>query len=209
MNELIFFEKVGTRLKQAREMRNLTLEEAGKQAGVHKSTILRWENGQTEKIKIPIIEALANFYDVNPIWLMGFDIPELNATSVFVYDTITPKTQLGTIESAIDTEVISNAMSKNKKQYFALKIKDDSMEPYYLNGDIIIFEKKDNFENGDDCCIMVTGIGSTFKRLYKTENGIVVQSLNPKYQPLSFSDKQISNSDIKVLGVFAELRRRK
>ena len=48
---------------------------------VHKSTVLRWENGETEKIKLPIIETLASFYNVNPTWLMGYDVPmekELN-----------------------------------------------------------------------------------------------------------------------------------
>lgn len=71
----IIFEKVGQRLKQARESKHITLEEAGKKVGVHKSTVLRWENGETEKIKLPILEALASYYDVNPVWLMGYDVP--------------------------------------------------------------------------------------------------------------------------------------
>ena len=73
--EKIIFEKVGMRLKQARELRHITLEEAGKKVDVHKSTVLRWENGETEKIKFPVIEVLASFYNVNPVWLMGYDVP--------------------------------------------------------------------------------------------------------------------------------------
>lgn len=73
--EDIIFNKVGERLKEAREIRHITLEEAGKKVGVHKSTILRWENGETEKIKLPIIETLADYYNVNPSWLMGHDVP--------------------------------------------------------------------------------------------------------------------------------------
>lgn len=71
----IIFEKVGSRLKQARELRHITLEEAGKKVDVHKSTVLRWENGKTEKIKFPVIETLASYYNVNPVWLMGYDVP--------------------------------------------------------------------------------------------------------------------------------------
>ena len=70
----ILFEKVGQRLKEAREENKITLEEAGKKADVHKSTVLRWENGETEKIKIPIIQILAKYYNVNPVWLMGYDV---------------------------------------------------------------------------------------------------------------------------------------
>ena len=73
--EKIIYEKVGQRLKQARELKQITLEEAGNKIGVHKSTILRWENGETEKFKISMLEALANLYDVNPAWLMGYDVP--------------------------------------------------------------------------------------------------------------------------------------
>ena len=50
----IIFEKVGSRLKRARELNHITLEEAGKKVDVHKSTISRWENGETEKIKLPL-----------------------------------------------------------------------------------------------------------------------------------------------------------
>ena len=48
MNKIIF-DKVGSRLKEAREIRNITLKNAGLQVGIHKSTVLRWENGDTEK----------------------------------------------------------------------------------------------------------------------------------------------------------------
>ena len=89
----IIFEKVGKRLKQARELRHITLEDAGKKVDVHKSTVLRWENGETEKIKLPVIEILANCYNVNPVWLMGYDVPmERHEIDSNIFpDTDTPK----------------------------------------------------------------------------------------------------------------------
>lgn len=74
MNELIY-EKIGERMKLARELKKITLEQAGEKVGVHKSTVLRWENGETKKINLTIIESLAQFYSVNPSWLMGHDVP--------------------------------------------------------------------------------------------------------------------------------------
>lgn len=79
--EKIIFEEVGKRLKLAREKNKITLEEAGNKVGVHKSTILRWENGETEKIKLPMLETLANYYNVNPVWLAGYDVPMEKETS--------------------------------------------------------------------------------------------------------------------------------
>lgn len=84
LNELIY-EKIGERLKTARELRRITLEQAGEKVGVHKSTVLRWENGETKKINLTIIESLAKFYSVNPAWLMGHDVPmekEINNDSL-------------------------------------------------------------------------------------------------------------------------------
>ncbi len=62
---------IAKRLKECRESKGKTLEDIGNLVGVHKSTVLRWENGSTSKITHPTIELLAKYYDVNPAWLMG------------------------------------------------------------------------------------------------------------------------------------------
>lgn len=86
--EKIIFEKVGKRLKEARERNKITLEEAGKKIDVHKSTVLRWEKGETAKIKIPILETLADFYNVNPLWLAGFDVPMKKDLNTYKVDKL-------------------------------------------------------------------------------------------------------------------------
>ena len=65
---------LAARLKATRLERNLTQEEVGNKIGVHKSTIMRWENGEgTGRIKPPVIEALASILDVTPAYLMGWE----------------------------------------------------------------------------------------------------------------------------------------
>lgn len=64
------------RLKQCREENNFTLEDVGSKIGVHKSTVLRWENGEVGKIKTPIMKELADLYNVNVVWLMGYEAPK-------------------------------------------------------------------------------------------------------------------------------------
>lgn len=65
----------GKRLKQCRTSANETLEEIGILIGVHKTTVRRWETGETERISLPIIQKLSNHFGVNPAWLMGADVP--------------------------------------------------------------------------------------------------------------------------------------
>ena len=50
---------------------------------MHKSTIMRWENGEgTGSIKLPVIEALASILDVTPAYLMGWETEDGEADIV-------------------------------------------------------------------------------------------------------------------------------
>lgn len=61
--------QIGLRIKQRREQLNMTQEELGKKLGVNKSTIQRYECGKVATIKLPILDSLAIYLDVNPNWL--------------------------------------------------------------------------------------------------------------------------------------------
>lgn len=113
------------------------------------------------------------------------------------------------IEDVIDTEEISTDMLKGGKQYFGLKIKGNSMAPEYLDGDTIILEKVDDCESGQDCVVMVNGNDGTFKRVFKNETGIILQPLNPEFQPLIYTNDQIKTLPVRVIGKVVELRRKK
>ena len=59
------------RLRLCREESRETLEQIGQLTGVNKSTVMRWENGDTSKINLPTLSVLARHFRVNPEWLMG------------------------------------------------------------------------------------------------------------------------------------------
>ena len=176
------------------------------------STFTDWCNGNIYP-RIDKIEMLANYFDMKKSDLVESKSNEqgngINSAIVFVYGTIPAGIPMECIEDILDTEEISADMLKGGKQYFGLKIKGDSMEPDYLDGDVIIFQKQDDCENGDDCVVMVNGNDGTFKRVFKNENGIILQPLNNKYQPMIYSNEQIETLPVKILGVFEELRRKK
>lgn len=131
------------------------------------------------------------------------------AITINVYGTIPAGIPLEMIDEIIDTEEISADSIRGGKQFFALKIKGSSMEPEYLNNDIVIFEKIEDCENGEDCVVMVNGNEGTFKRVIKEKDGIILKPLNPQFSPMYFTNEQIKNLPIRILGRFYELRRRK
>ena len=68
----------GERLKHSRLKAKKTLEQIGMLCGVHKTTVMRWEKGEIERIGLPTIQMLASYYGVDAAWLSGLDVPERN-----------------------------------------------------------------------------------------------------------------------------------
>lgn len=66
---------VGNRIKEARTIRNMTLDEVAEEVKVAKSTIQRYEAAKIQSLKMPVLESIAKALDVNPVWLMGEDVP--------------------------------------------------------------------------------------------------------------------------------------
>lgn len=61
---------IGQRIETRRKELNLTLSDVASAVGVAASTIQRYEKGQFEKIKKPVIDAISHSLYVNPEWLL-------------------------------------------------------------------------------------------------------------------------------------------
>jgi repressor LexA len=157
------------------------------------------------------LDDLLKILDDDQEFIINEEAPKYNSNSaiVLIYGTIPAGVPIECIEDILDTEEISADMLKGGKQYFGLKIKGNSMFPEYLDGDIIILEKVEDCENGQDCVVMVNGNDGTFKRVFKNENGIVLQPLNNEFQPMIYTNEQIEKLPIRIIGRVIELRRKK
>lgn len=219
MKEIIY-EKVGARLKYARELRDVSLEKAGEAVGVHKSTILRWERGNTEKFKIPVLETLANLYNVNPAWLMGYDVPMEKTLNIPKIDKLGNSVIyipiLGTVkagynylaqENWIGTVDVETSLVGDGKEYFALKVHGDSMFPVFMEDDIVVVKQQSDFENGDIVVAIINGDEATIKKGKKSDNSILLQPLNTNYEPLIFTYDQMKNIPVTIVGIVKQLKR--
>ena len=215
------------RLKEAMRIRDIKQVELVEKTGLDKTLINKYLSGISNARQQKLTK-LADALNVNEVWLMGYDVPiqrdltigtslASKSAVVFVYGTIPAGIPMECIEDVIDTEEISADMLKGDKQYFGLRVKGHSMEPDYLEGDTLILEKVDDCNNGDDCVVMVNGNDGTFKRVFKNENGIILQPLNTNrdsngkllYEPIPFTNEQIQTLPVRILGVVEEIRRKK
>ena len=208
-------------LKYYMTINNKTRNDICKDLGFKYTTFTDWYNGNIYP-RIDKIEMLANYFRIEKSDLIESrdkSTPTSNSAIVFVYGTIPAGIPMECIEDIIDTEEISADMLKGDKQYFGLKIKGNSMEPEYLDGDTIILEKVEDCESGTDCVVMVNGNDGTFKRVIKNEENqtIRLQPLNtsldengmPLYEPIAFTKEQIKSLPVRIIGKVVELRRKK
>ena len=75
--------KFGKVIKKAREAANMTQEQLGAKLNppVTRQSISRWEQGNVGDIKRSYIEQLSRIFNVDPVWLMGYeDSPEVSLT---------------------------------------------------------------------------------------------------------------------------------
>lgn len=62
---------IGSRIEERRKQLGMTLDDVARELGVAKSTIQRYEKGTIDKVKLPVIEAIARVISVNPAWICG------------------------------------------------------------------------------------------------------------------------------------------
>lgn len=123
---------------------------------------------------------------------------------------------LGKIQAGVPTEMfldiidyidIPADMARGNKELFALKTKGKSMEPNFIEGDILIFEKTEDCENGQFCAVAVNGDDATFKKVTKTDTGIMLQPLNPAFETKFYTNEQIASLPVQIIGVLKQIRR--
>lgn len=95
------------------------------------------------------------------------------------------------------------------ENYYALKIKGDSMAPILNEDDIVVVHKQNNVENGNVAIVLIDDEEATVKRIYKTEKGIKLEAFNPYYPTREFTVEEIEDKPVKIIGKVIEARIKK
>lgn len=169
------------------------------------STVSDWYNGKKYP-RMDVVQKLAFFLGVELSDLV--EEPKLNRNNrIPIFAKIPAGIPIELIEDIIDYEELDPKMFTGDKEYFGVKVFGDSMYPEYRDKDILIVQKTSDCESGQDCIVMINGNDGTFKRVKKTEEGIILQPLNPNYEIKFYSNKEIEELPIKIIGVVKEIRR--
>ena len=195
MNEEIILEKFAKRFSDLIKNSNYDVPKLAEMLGLKsKSTIYRYMNGDMAP-KIPTVKYASEIFNVNPLWLMGYDVPmKINNKIDELGNPVVEVPILGTVKAGYDYLAQENwigTIDISKKlaetgEFFALKIHGDSMFPVFVENDTVVVRKQDDFENGDIVVALINGEEATVKKGKKSDNSILLQPLNTNYEPLIF-----------------------
>ena len=116
------------------------------------------------------------------------------------YDYLAQENWIGTVD--VETSLVGNG-----KDYFALKVHGSSMSPVLIEDDIVIIKKQNDFENGDIVVAIINGDEATIKKGKKSDGSILLQPLNPSYEPLIFTYDEMKTIPVEIIGIVKQLKR--
>lgn len=67
---------------------------------------------------------------------------------------------------------------------FALTIKGESMNPTYLEGDVVYIKQQPDIDFDGQIAVVLLDDSATVKHVYKQENGLLLVSDNPAWKPM-------------------------
>lgn len=216
--------ELGIYLKRIRNSKDISLRKVEEKTGISFTRLNMIENGK-RNVTPALLRNLANLYNVNYLDLyekagyidlikdknqskISAPVSELIQTEIPVlgkikagYDYLTDENKIG--------HIYLDYNPSDPENYYALQVTGDSMEPLFSDGDIAIVHKQDNFESGNTCIILINGDEATIKKVVKIEGGIDLIAMNPYFPVKHFSNNDMKEIPVKIIGKVVEARKRK
>jgi repressor LexA len=176
-------EELGTRIKTMRLSRKMTQADLAKSIGQSPSSITMYETGRREP-DFETLEAMADVFNVP----MSFFVADGLPTNVMPI-TAMKKHNIPLIGSVAAgqpitaNESVEMYVDSPSEADYALKVQGDSMEPTYLDGDVVFIRKTPDVQDGTIAVVLVDD-SACLKHVYKIKNGVQLVSDNPKYPPM-------------------------
>lgn len=212
---------VGERIRYYRKRLGMTQQELADYLGQKKAVISKYENGLIKNIKKDTVKKLSVLFGIEPwelewgevSWaedderdlvkqLTGRQTPTRNIR-IPVLGRVAAGVPIEQIEDIEDYEEMRIPVGSDK-DYFALRIRGDSMQPKIWDGSVVIAERQEDAETGDIVIASINGEDAVCKQLKHFSGGIMLVSLNPAYEPLIFEEGD--EIPVRIIGKVIEVR---
>lgn len=178
--------KFGESLRRIRESRGMNQEDFGALLGTTKQVISRYERCE----RSPKISLVSKYADI-----LGVSINELNGTKEQAPKNVIEISELNKYRVPLIGSVAAGAPILAEEDYsiyvdcpckadYALRISGDSMNPNFLDGDTVFIRAQENIDYDGQVLVVLLDDSATLKHVYRQNNGLLLVSDNPSYQPM-------------------------
>lgn len=195
-------------LRKLRISKGLQQKELAPLLNIKISTYCQYETGKRQP-DYDTLKKIADYFEVSTDYLIGREeqTEQRKGIRIPVLGRVAAGIPIEAIEDILDYEEITEDEAR-LGEYFALKIKGHSMEPTISNGDVVIVIRQSTIENGEIAIVLVDGEEATCKKIKKTPEGVMLIPLNQNYDTMFYSNKEIEDLPIRILGKVVECRKK-
>lgn len=183
------------KIKTYRKDRGLSQQDIADHFGYKSfTTIQKWEDGSSTP-PAKTLKRLAEFF--------GVSVEDLISDSEKIAIPILGTVRGGLLRLAQD-EWLGQELVPVKEslggEYFYLEVIGDSMiNARIYPGDLVYVKRQPIVESGTIAVVLV-GDEATLKRVYYKDNGMVLHPENPKYDDMVYTQEDIEEKNIQVIG---------
>lgn len=203
----------GKRLKRLREEKGLTQKDLAEKLLLTPKAISFYELGSREPSGDALIR-MAHILGTTTDYLLGnsttkeADQKVGRGVRIPVLGRVVAGIPIEAVEEVLDYEEITPELAATG-EFFALQVRGDSMEPTLRDGDVVIVKKQPTVDSGDIAIVLVNGNDATVKEIKESPSGITLIGHNVAvYTPQFYSNKEIQNLPVQIIGKVVEMRRK-
>lgn len=210
MSDLGNKEIMGKNIQFYMDLYNKSRNDICHDLGIAYTTLTDWIKGNSYP-RIDKIELMANYFGIeksNLVERRNDDVSTVSkGISVPILNTVVAGMPIDAYEDILGYEEISRELASTG-DFFALKVKGDSMLPVLQENDIIIVRQQSDVESGDIAIVLINGDTATVKKVMKQDSGITLIAFNPAvYEPHFYSNEDIESLPVKIAGKVVEMKR--
>lgn len=193
--------EIAENIKTMRMSRNMTQRDLAKALGVSSSTIAMYETARREP-DIETMEALADTFNVPLSSITGNNKPTLPPGLIPISDLHRHRIPvLGSMaagEPVYDPEFPDVVVDGPLDADFALRVHGDSMQPNYLDGDLVFLRSVPDVPHNGAVCAVSVDNEAALKHVFRYADHVLLTSDNQQYEPMQYG---FAEHDIRILGV--------
>ena len=187
--------KLNELIRDYKEKTGFSDSEIARRCGVSRSTVMRWANGDIQRVSSETMQRLST--------LLGYNIePELKGLNISMKLPV-----LGYVKAGYDLLCEENwlgeeevSLADRKKGDYYLRVSGDSMVGCgIMDGSLVLVQKTSSLNNGDIAVILI-GEEVTVKKVLFKNGLLILEAANPNTPGRIFTQQEVIDLPVQIIG---------